>query len=325
VDEPKTADMDGGWKQIIDDYLEEFFHFFYPRVHAAIDFRQTCQSLDKELAKIMVGAEVGDREVDKLLQVHWHDGGDELVLVHVEVQAQNEVDFAQRMCVYNCRIWERYRRPVVSLALLVDGDPQFRPDRYTRERVGCRLEFRYPVVKLLDYKSPEELAADPSPFAVASQVQLSKLQAGSDVQRRFEFKLALARQLYRRGYDREDVLKLFRFMDYVLTLPTELSRQFNGELEKIEEKLNMPYVTSIERNALARGIEQGRHEGQQEGMLHGVRDLLRQTLEVRFGKLPELLLHKIEQCQDVAALRAFHQQALIAGSLDDLEFDGLSR
>ena len=74
--EQPLADMDGGWKQIIEDYLEEFFHFFFPQVHAAIDFRRECQSLDKELAKIMVGAEVGDREVDKLIQVHWHDGGD---------------------------------------------------------------------------------------------------------------------------------------------------------------------------------------------------------------------------------------------------------
>ena len=51
-----------------------------------------------------------------------------------------------------------------------------------------------------------------------------------------------------------------------------------------------------------------------------MRDLLRQTLEVRFGELPESLLQKIEQCQDVAALRAFHQQALTAQSVDELTF-----
>ena len=271
--EQTSADMDGGWKQIIEDYLEEFFQFFFPPVYAAIDFGQGCQSLDKELAKIVVGAEVGDREVDKLLQVHWHDGGDELVLVHVEVQAQNETDFAQRMCVYNCRIWERYQRPVVSLALLVNGDPRFRPDRFTREKAGCRLEFKFPVVKLLDYKSPQDLTADPSPFAVASLVQLSKLRAGSDAQRRFDYKLALARELYRRGYDHEDVLKLFRFMDYVLTLPEELSLRFDSELETIEEKLNMPYITSIERNALATrdrtGIEQGIETRDRTGTARG--------------------------------------------------------
>ena len=190
MDESTNADMDGGWKQVIEDYLEDFFRFFFPTVHAEIDFSQPCEYLDKELAKIMLDAAVGDREADQLIQVLWRDGGDELVLVHVEVQAQDAADFAERMYVYNTRIWERYRRPVVSLALLIDGDPRFRPDRYVREKSVCRLEFTFRAVKLLDYKTEEELLADPSPFAIASLVQLRKLQAGGDVYQRYAFKLA---------------------------------------------------------------------------------------------------------------------------------------
>jgi hypothetical protein len=251
---------------------------------------------------------VGDREVDQLIQVHWRDGGDELVLVHVEVQAQDAADFAERMYVYNTRIWERYRRPVVSLALLVDGDPRFRPDRYVREKSVCRLEFTFLAVKLLDYKTEQELLADPSPFAIASLVQLRKLQAGGDVHRRYRFKLTLARQLYQRGYNREGVLRLFRFMDYELTLPEELSVRFDTDLTQLEEDLHMPYVTSIERRALQRG--------RQEGMA----DLLLQALEVRFGEVPAELLEKIRQCPDVDALRTLHTRALTAGSLEELQF-----
>ena len=152
--------------------------------------------LDKELAKLVPGAASGKREVDKLIQVHWKNGGTDLILVHVEVQAQGKSDFAQRMCVYNCRIWDRYNKPVVSLALLVDGDPGFRPDQYCRQIAGCRLEFTYPIVKLLEFKSEEELIVDPSPFAVASLVQLRKFQAGPDVHRRYVYKVALVRELY---------------------------------------------------------------------------------------------------------------------------------
>lgn len=126
-----SADMDGGWKQLIEDELEEFFRFFFPQVYAAIDFQYGCQSRDKELAKIMVGADMGNREADKLFEVQWRDGGRELVLVHVEVQAQGEKDFPQRMYVYNTRIWQRYGRPAVSLALLVDEAPQFYPGSLT--------------------------------------------------------------------------------------------------------------------------------------------------------------------------------------------------
>ena len=134
------ADMDGGWKQLIEDELEEFFRFFFPQVHAAIDFRSGCQSRDKELAKLMVDADVGDREADKLFEVTWRDGGPELVLVHVELQAQGEQDFAQRMYGYNTRIWQRCGRPAVSLALLLDEDPHFCPDEFVREKGGCRTD-----------------------------------------------------------------------------------------------------------------------------------------------------------------------------------------
>ena len=261
MNEPTAADMDGGWKQVIEDYLEEFFRYFFPLVHASIDFGRGYQYLDKELAKVMVGNELGDREVDKLIQVHWKDGGSEWVLIHVEVQATRDVDFAQRMCVYNCRIWERYNESVVSLALLVDDDPRFRPNRFCREKAGCQLDFTFPVVKLLDHKSEQELVVDPSPFALASLIQLRKLQAGGDMERRYGFKLALVRELYHRGYDRDDVLKLLRFMDYLLKLPPDLSIQFGCAVETMEEELHMPYVTSWEQHARQEGLQEGSSGG----------------------------------------------------------------
>ena len=284
--------MDGGWKQLIEDYLEEFFRFFFPAVHAGIDFRQDYQYLDKELAQIMVGSESGRREVDKLIQVHWLSGGSDLILLHVEVQAQREADFAERMCVYNCRIWDRYNRPVVSLALLVDGDPQFRPDRFRRQRAGCRLEFVFPIVKLLDFKSEEELAVDPSPFAIASLIQLRKLQAGKNVQRRYAFKLALVHELYRRGYQRGDVLKLFRFMDYLLRLPAglipTLPRRIGDHRRGVEDAL---------RNQC--GANCSSRRGRQEGkILQGAVDLLRHALEVRFGEVP----HRCSQSSSSARM-----------------------
>jgi hypothetical protein len=314
ADESTTSDMDGGWKQLIEEYLEGFFGFFFPAVHAEIDFGRGYEYLDKELAQIVAGAAVGRRRVDKLIQVHWKSGRQDLILLHVEVQARREADFARRMCLYNFRIWDRYNKPVVSLALLVDGDARFRPARYEREQAGCRLEFVFPSVKLLDFKTEEELAADPSPFAIAALVQLRKLQAGRSAVRRYAYKVALVRELYGRSYRREDVLKLLRFMDYLLKLPAGLSTQFRHELELIEEELKMPYLTTWERKALEEGLEKGR----QEGILQGAKELLRQALEIRFGEVPTSLLEQIQRCQDADSLRALHQQVLMAQSLDDV-------
>ena len=305
-----ASDMDGGWKQVIDDFLEDFFLFFFPAVHAFIDFRQKCQLLDKELASLMAGSATGRRHVDKLIEVHWKDGNSGLLLVHVEVQAQADSDFARRMFVYNSRIEDRYGRPVVSLALLVDDDPNFRPHQYYRAVAGCELRFTYPVVKLLDFKTEEELLAEANPFAITALVQLRKLQAGKNIQRRLSYKVELAWELYGRDYSPEYVLKLLRFMDYILTLPAVLAEQYRGELERIEEELKMPYLTTFEQKALEKGIE--------KGIRQGIMNALRQTLTVRFGDVPESLLESIEQSKSLDELQSLHKLALTVASLDEL-------
>jgi len=179
------------------------------------------------------------------------------------------------------------------------------------------FRFFFPVVKLLDYKTEEELAADPSPFALASLIQLRKIQAGRDVQQRYRFKLAFIRELYSRGSEQDDILKLFRFMDYILRLPDDLASRFRSELESIEEKLSMPYVTSVERLAKQEGIEQGFERGIEQG-LQSIRDLLLQTIQIRFGQIPDPLRASINACTSTEQLSAFHRQALLANSLDDL-------
>ena len=306
------SDMDGGWKQVIEDYVEEFFRFFFPALYAQIDFARGYRFLDADLAKLTVDAVAGSIEADKLLEVHWKAGGTDWILIHVEVQAQRVRDFAERMCRYNCRIWDRYAKEVISVALLADGESSFRPDRYTRGGPACRLDFTFSTVKLLDYKTEAELLADPSPFAVVSLVQLRKLQAGNDMARRFEYKVAETRRLLgNRGWSDEDIRNLFRFLDYVLVLPDKQDVRYRTELDIMAKEMNVPYLTSIERMALEEGIEKG---------LQTVRDLICQVIEFRFEKVPDALREQIEGSKDAEQLCRFHHQALAADSVSELKF-----
>ena len=66
-------------------------------------------------------ASLGRRWADVLARVTGLDGVEDWVLVHVEVQGEHKTDFDQRMFVYNYRLYDRYARPVVSLAVL--GEP----------------------------------------------------------------------------------------------------------------------------------------------------------------------------------------------------------
>ncbi len=65
-------------------------------------------------------------------------------------------------------------------------------------------------------------------------------------------KIRLVRELYERGMSRDDVLQLFRIIDWMMDLPEALEQLFKQEAEQIEQERHMPYVTSVERIAQRR-------------------------------------------------------------------------
>jgi hypothetical protein len=84
------------------------------------------------LQQITRDAKIGRRTADKLVKVWLVNGRETWVLVHVEVQAQEDPNFAERMFVYHYRIFDRYHRQVVSLAVLADERTKWRPEAYER-------------------------------------------------------------------------------------------------------------------------------------------------------------------------------------------------
>src|SRR5439155_13356893 len=92
---------------------------------------------------------------DKLVKVWRNDGEEAWVLIHIEVQSQRETEFARRMYVYNYRLFDRYNRTVVSLAVLADDNPEWRPHEFWSSLWGCEAGIEFPAVKLLDFAADE--------------------------------------------------------------------------------------------------------------------------------------------------------------------------
>lgn len=57
------------------------------------------------------------------MRVWRRQGDDRLVRVHIEMQGEPKAKFGKRMYVYNYRLFDRYGRPVLSLAVLGDDRP----------------------------------------------------------------------------------------------------------------------------------------------------------------------------------------------------------
>jgi hypothetical protein len=116
-------DFDSPWKEALQRYLPFFLAFFFPDIHADIDWSRGYESLDKEFQKIARRAKRGKRIADKLFKVWLKDGSEQLLLVHIEIQGTYEKDFPGRMFDYNSGARQMYNTEVVSLAVLCDDDP----------------------------------------------------------------------------------------------------------------------------------------------------------------------------------------------------------
>src|SRR5262249_55972622 len=154
--------------------------------------------------QIVRDARLGKRLADKLFKVWRTDGNQAWLLVHIEVQGRREPAFPERMFVYSYRIYDLYRRPVVSLAVLCDEQPGWRPDHFEYNLWGCQVGLRFPVVKLVDYRQNEAaLEQSANPFAVVVLAQLKVLETRQAPATRWQWKLRLVKGLYDRGLKRE--------------------------------------------------------------------------------------------------------------------------
>ena len=146
---PRMSDFDSPWKEALDLYFESFVAWALPTVHGEVDWSLGYEMLDKELQQAMPEAEIGRKYVDALAKVRLRSGREEWLLVHVEVQTQDSAEFARRMFVYHCRLRERYDKDVLSVAILADDQPNWKPCEYVYDCLNlCRLTFRFPIVKL---------------------------------------------------------------------------------------------------------------------------------------------------------------------------------
>jgi hypothetical protein len=126
-------DFDGAWKNMLSERrFEAFIAFFMPEWHAQIDWSRGVVFLEQELRAITRKSRRGHRAVDKLARVWLLDGSERWVLVHVEIQSQEDAEFPGRMFQYRARAHDLFGdRSIACLAILGDGNPTWRPGGYT--------------------------------------------------------------------------------------------------------------------------------------------------------------------------------------------------
>ncbi|MBI2807975.1 MAG: cytosolic protein [Planctomycetes bacterium] len=307
----KPEEFDSPWKEALHAYLPQFLLFFFPDIQADIDWSRGYEDLDKEFQKIARRAKVGKRLADKLFKVWLMDGTEHWLLIHIEIQGDHEKEFEQRMFDYNAAARQLYNRDVISLSILCDDRPDWRPTTFTYGRWGCRMELTFRIAKLLDHaEKVEELDTSDNPIATLVLAHCKTLETRRDPESRKAWKLRIVRGPFQRNWSKEKVREAFRVIDWVMALPDDLEAEFLDGLDEIEEEGRMEFVTSIERRGFKRGIE--------EGIRTGLLEAVSGTLKNRFGAAGRRLLPKVRAFADLAALRRFKDFLDTAESLAEV-------
>jgi predicted transposase YdaD len=305
------ADWDGAWKDSLTTFLRHFLALFFPQVHDDIDWSRGFEPLDKELQKIAPDAETGRRTVDLLFRVWRRSGEERWVLIHIEVQAQRVAGFSARVHHYHFRIFDQYRLPVASFVVLADNEPGWRPGPYTYDLWGCRGEFHFPTVKLLDFaERADELEKSSNPFALVVLAHLKARETANDHGRRISWKVRLLKSLYDRRWTREEVRQLLRTIDWFLTLSKADNQTVREAIEADEQEKKMPYISSFEQMAMEQGEARGEARGRVEGIAL--------ALKLKFGEAGQQLAAEVREINNLETLKRVTDSIEAAASPEEV-------
>lgn len=231
------ADQDGLWKKVIGELFEDFLLFFSPKLHAKVDFSIEAEFLQQELFQQIIKEKKGRRSTDQLVKVHLKGGEEKWILIHVEVQNTNEKDFAKRMFQYFYRIYDRYEKEIVALAIVTSPYNSSVPTAFNYTYFGTEVHYAYNNYKLVDYdyhllEESEQL------FSKVILAVKYKNDTERNVEQRYVFKEKLIRELIKQDcYSNVEVQAAVYFIDYLLRLPEELTEKlYNSLVSTIEEE-----------------------------------------------------------------------------------------
>lgn len=300
------------FKTLLRRFFGDFVRIVLPDMAARLRL-DAPRFLEQELFTDLVDGR--QRRLDLVARVESVDGEPEIVLVHVEIEHRaRPKTMDRRMWRYAMQLRLRRGTPVVPIVLYLRGGPPDVTVRAVDEHFSGHLlaSFRYFVFGLgrseaADYLAREETLAP----ALASLMR----HEGRSVA---EHKLDCLRPVARAPVDDAARFLLVNCIETYVQLDGADREEYERLLaeEPTEEvvDMEMTWADTLE----AKGMEKGRREGLAEGQVRGMRSVIEDQLERRFGTLPPRSRKRLEAIDSADELSRLAGRVLDAGSLDDL-------
>ncbi len=321
------------FKEVLQAFFADFVRLVLPDVAAQLRLERP-RFRDKE--RFTDTTEGEHRYLDVLAEVETVDGEEELVLVHVEIEAEARGSEAMghRMWRYAMQLWLRDDKEVLPIVLyLQGGDPDVYRVTVERRAKGRLISTfthwalglsRSRAIEYLD--RPEALAA-----ALAALMDPGELSVA-------EKKLECLRRVGRAEVDDARRFLLANIVETYIELDEASQEEYESLLaaEPNEEvrAMEMTWAEKMEAKGMEKGIEKGMEKGIQKGIekglekgiekgielgrLEGMRTLVADLLELRFGSLSETSKEHLGAIESADELFSLHQRAFDAASLGEL-------
>jgi len=301
-------DHDQLFKAVLQSYFQDFLRLFFPDLEERLKL-ETRRFLDKEIFTDL--PEGSRREADIVARIATHEGSPEIVLVHIEIEADWSRSFAERMYQYHAMLWLAHRLPVVPIVVYLRGgqegiaEEEYRMSHAVKEY----LQFRYYSVRLAKLDAEEYLRK-----GTALAAALAALMDRRRARQPLNLRASMLEQVAESGGNDAQKSLLQHVIDSYFTLTAEQRESFRKLLKKKEYR--------EAQRMEATWAEELREEGRQTGVIAGKREALLQLLTTKFGPLPEHVKSRLDAMESLDELDDYLKRVLTATSLEEMELKG---
>ncbi|WP_407272729.1 Rpn family recombination-promoting nuclease/putative transposase [Radiobacillus sp. PE A8.2] len=278
------------FKQLIHTFFAEFLEAFYPEVHQHIDF-SSVKPLPEETFTDLIEGE--SRRADIVLQAKLK-GTDTILIIHVEPQSYPQANFHERMYLYFSLLYNKYRKPILPIAIFSYDDYRNEQDTFTMAFPFFQvLTFNYLMLELRKINWRNYIESN-NPVAAAL---LSKM--GYTEKEKVQVKKEFLRMIVKLEINPAKSELINGFFESYLSLNEKEEEQLMKEIKELgpqeaEPILKLP--NSWRDKGLREGREQGREEGNQEATRNIAIEMLKQGLsEDVISKVTKLDSNEIRQ------------------------------
>ena len=283
---------DKAYKWLITYFLEDAIEFLHPNLFVLIDWDKEFTFQEQELANISNNNNKLYIKVDKLIEFTLLDNKRVFILLHIEIEANNPYNIAQRMFIYYCALKLKFPNiEIQSLIIYLGEENPINWHLYNYKFILLEITYKCKYFNIANVKEADLLKSN-NPFAYMVLFTKWLFKNKQTMQKRFAITKKLFLILKDRKIDLETIKKIFVFINKLLSLSNEMEKEINIIIDKKHKNMygkikNLAQVEAIDRSVsimyqegktiqdyITQGLKTGRQEGiqkgKQEGLLTGI-------------------------------------------------------